>query len=95
MVFSSPLSFVSRTKGIDVDQSVPDLAIKFGGLIVPEFPRAIFHNKLDIRDDAIGMDGLVLVQAKLIMTHFWLQRGYLNPIQSNTKEGPNLAVFYQ
>jgi len=92
MVFSSPLSFVSRTKGIDVDQSVPDLAIKFGGLIVPEFPRAIFHNKLD---DAIGMDGLVLVQAKLIMTHFWLQRGYLNPIQSNTKEGPNLAVFYQ
>jgi len=95
MVFSSPLSFVSRTKGIDVDQSVPDLAIKFGGLIVPEFPRAIFHNKLDIRDDAIGMDGLVLVQAKLIMTHFWLQRGYLNPIQSNTKERPNLAVFYQ
>lgn len=73
MVFSSPLSFVSRTKGIDVDQSVPDLAIKFGGLIVTEFPRAIFHNK-DIRDDAIGMDGLVLVQGKLIMTRFWLQR---------------------
>ena len=62
MVFSSPLSFVSRTKGTDVDQSVPDLAIKFGGLIVTEFPRAIFHNK-DIRDDAIGMDGLVLGQA--------------------------------
>jgi len=91
MVFSSPLSFVSRTKGTDVDQSVPDLAIKFGGLIVTEFPRAIFHNK-DIRDDAIGMDGLVLVQGKLIMTRFWLQR---NPIQSNTKGRPNLAVFYQ
>jgi len=59
MVFSSPLSFVSRTKGIDEDQSVPDLAINFGGLIVTKFPQAIFHNKLDIRNDAIGMDGLI------------------------------------
>jgi len=81
MVFSSPLSFVSRTKGIDGDQSVPDLAFKFGGLIVGKFPQVILHNKLDTGDDGIGMYGLILVGAI--------------PIQYSltTKERPNLAVL--